>query len=68
MMQTDRDLNQPLKELALRFRGRAPDILQDFMSFKEMGGIEQGKSLQEEVTDLLLVDGCDRDLAHEAGL
>jgi hypothetical protein len=40
MMKGNGDLNQPLKKLALRLRSGAPDILQDFVGFKEMGGVE----------------------------
>ena len=42
MMKGDRDLDQALKKLAFGFRGRPPDILQDFVGFKEMGGVEEG--------------------------
>jgi hypothetical protein len=64
MMQGDGDLNQPLKKLALRLRSSPPDILQDFVGFKEMGGVEQAQSLKKEVTDMLLVDSRDRNFAH----
>ena len=40
MMEGDRDLDQPLKKLAFGFRSRPPDILQDFVGFKEVCGIE----------------------------
>jgi len=40
MMKGDRDLDQALKKLAFGFRRGAPDILQDFVGFKEICGVE----------------------------
>ena len=42
MMKGDRDLDQALKKFAFRLRRGPPDILQDFVGFKEMGGVEKG--------------------------
>jgi hypothetical protein len=42
MMKGDRDLDEALKKFAFRLRRRPPDILQDFVGFKEMGGVEKG--------------------------
>jgi hypothetical protein len=55
MMQGDRDLDQALKKLAFGFRRRPPDILQDLVGFKEMGGVEQRKSLEERVVRPVLL-------------
>lgn len=55
MMKGDRDLDEALKKLAFRFRRRPPDILQDFVGFKEMGGVEKGYPLEERVSRDLLV-------------
>ena len=42
MMKGDCDLDEALKKLAFRLRRGPPDIFQDFVGFKEMGGIEKG--------------------------
>lgn len=56
MMQGDRDLDETLQKFAFGLRFRPPDILQDFVGFKEMGGIEQPKALIERVArDVLVV-------------
>ena len=49
MMQGDCNLDQALQKFAFGLRLRPPDILQDFVGFKEMGGVEQRKSLEERV-------------------
>ncbi|HST10464.1 MAG TPA: hypothetical protein VLL05_08795 [Terriglobales bacterium] len=49
VMKGDRHLDQPLQKLAFRLRGRAPDILQDLVGFKEMGGVEEGQPFKERV-------------------
>ena len=41
MVESHGGLDQPLQELALRLRSLPPDILQDLMGFKELGGVEK---------------------------
>jgi hypothetical protein len=62
MMQGDSDLDQALKKLAFWLRRGPPDILQDFVGFKEMGGVEQIQPLEEWVSrDVVFVfDGWHR--------
>jgi hypothetical protein len=42
MMKGDCDLDEALKKLAFRLRRRTPDILQDFVGFKEVSSVEKG--------------------------
>ena len=42
MNEGHRNLDQPLQKLALRLRSVTPDILQNLMRFKELGGVEEG--------------------------
>ena len=41
-----RNLDQPLQKLALRLRSVTPDILQNLMRFKELGGVEEGDAVK----------------------
>ena len=41
MVESHSDLNKSLKKLALRLGRGAPDILQNFVGFKELGGIKE---------------------------
>ena len=41
VMKRDRDLDQPLKELALGFRRSPPDVLKNFVGLEEFRGIEE---------------------------
>ncbi len=49
VVKRDCNLNQSLKKLALRLGRSAPDILQDFVSFKELGGIKEFDTAQQAI-------------------
>lgn len=69
MNERHRHLNQALQELALRRRRRPPDILQNLMRFKELGGVEQGDAVQISgarwLVDTGLEHRCRLDAYHD---
>ncbi len=52
MMQGDGDLDKALQKLALRLGSGTPDILQQLVGFKELGGIKEDKALMEKTIQI----------------
>ncbi len=50
----DGDLDKALQKLALGLGSGSPDILQDFVGFKELGGIKEDKALVKDTVEIVL--------------
>lgn len=48
-MKGDRHLDQPLQELAVRLGSGPPDIFQDLVGVKELGGVEERDAVLKSV-------------------
>jgi len=49
VVESNRNLDESLKKFALRLGRSAPDIRQDFVSFKELGGIKEFDTAQQAI-------------------
>jgi hypothetical protein len=60
MNEGHRNLDQPLQELTLRLRSVTPDILQNLMRFKELGGVEEGDAVKIDALKSLMNTGIEQ--------
>jgi hypothetical protein len=52
MVESDGDLNQALQKFALGRGSGSPDILQDLVGFKELGGIKEDKAFAKKTIEI----------------
>jgi hypothetical protein len=54
VVEGDGDLDEALQKLALGLGSGPPDILQDLVGFKELGGIKEDKALAKKTVGIVV--------------